>query len=148
MVNKIENIDEKPLLARKEVKAKVAFIGKATPSNDDVRKAIASELKVEEKVVVMKHIYTAFGSSEADVEAYVYNSKEELEKFEPRKKKKEEKKEEDAEGAAPAEAAKAEEAPKEKKKEEPKKEAAKPEEKKGEAKPKEKEEASKEEKKE
>jgi ribosomal protein S24E len=137
---KIEKTEEKPLLARKEVAGSIMFEEKATPSNDNVRKAIAAELKVDEKVVVVKHIYTAYGSSEAKVEAYVYNDEESLKKMEPvtkamklkveaAAKKAAEAAEAPAEGAKPAKEKK-EEAPKEKKKEEPKKEEAKPKEKK------------------
>lgn len=117
----IKKTEEKPLLARKEIEAHVMFEGKATPSNDEVAKAIASELKTDEKLVVVKHIYTAYGSSEADIEAYAYDTEEALKKIEPRKKKEEKK-----EGEAPAEEKagekkeekKKEEAPKEEKKEE------------------------------
>lgn len=119
---KIEKTEEKPLLARKEIAASIMFEGKATPSNDEVRKQIASGLKVDEKVVVVKHIYTSFGSSEAKVEAYVYNTEEDLKKIEPKVK---EAKKKAAEGAAPAEEAapapakEKKEAPAEKKEETP-----------------------------
>jgi ribosomal protein S24E len=127
MAFKLDKTEEKPLLARKEVAGKMTFEGKATPSNADVAKAIASELKTDEKLVVVKHIYTAFGSCEAEIQAYVYNTEEDLKKIEPKEKKKGEKKEGEGE-EAPAEAApaekpaeeKKEEAPKEEKKEEPK----------------------------
>ena len=106
---------ESPLLSRKEVKAEISF-DKATPSNDDVAKAIAEKLKCDAGLVVVKHIYTKYGETLAGVEAYVYESKEALESIEPKKKKKEEKKpgEAPAEAAAPAAPAPAE------KKEEPK----------------------------
>ena len=64
------------------------FEGNSTPSNDNVRKAIASELKADEKLVIVKHIYTSFGSSEASIEAYVYNTEEDLKRIEPKQKKK------------------------------------------------------------
>ena len=150
---KIETIKEMPLLARKEVEASMMFEKKATPSNNEVRKAIAAELKVDEKVVVVKHIYTEFGSSEAKVEAFAYKDEASLKKIEPvtkAMKQKEEaaaKKAEEAkaaeapaEGAAPApaeapkEEAKPAEAPKEEAKPEEKKEEAPAEEKKEEAK--------------
>jgi ribosomal protein S24E len=150
---KIEKTEEKPLLARKEVAGSIMFEEKATPSNDNVRKAIAAELKVDEKVVVVKHIYTAYGSSEAKVEAYVYNDEKSLKKMEPvtkamklkveaAAKKAAEAAEAPAEGAAPAEAKPAEEKKEEAKPEEKKKEAPK------EEKKEEKKEAPKEEKKE
>lgn len=129
MTIKIENKEEKPLLARKEISGSITFEGKATPSNEEVAKAVASELKVDEKTVVMKHIYTAFGSSEAKFEALVYDSEEEKKKYEPMTKAMKEaakKAEEDAkkaeEEAAAAKEAEAKAA--EEKKEEAKEEKA------------------------
>ena len=86
MAVKIEKTEEKPLLGRKEVSGKLTFQGKATPSNADVAKEIASELKTDEKLVVMKHIYTGFGTCEAEIEAYVYDTEEDLKKIEPKKR--------------------------------------------------------------
>jgi ribosomal protein S24E len=142
----IKNKKENPLLARIEVSGIVAFEG-ATPSNEQVAQSIASQLKVDASVVKMKKIYTTMGSREAEFLAFVYNSKEELDKIEPKPKKqleKEKKAAEDAKKAAeaPKEEAKPAEAKPEEKKEAPK------EEKKEEAKPEEKKEAPKEEKKE
>lgn len=118
MTIKINKVEEKPLLARKEISGHIMFEGKSTPSNENVRKAIASELKADEKLVIVKHIYTSFGSSEASIEAYVYNTEEDLKRIEPKQKKKEEKK--PAEGAAEAPAEKPAEKPGEPKKEEAK----------------------------
>ncbi len=114
----IKNTEEKPLLARKEIEGHMMFEGKSTPSNADVTKAIASELKTDEKLVVVKHIYTAFGSCEANISAYVYDTEEALKKFEPKNKKEEKK-----EGEAPAKEAKPAEKPAEAPKEEKKEEA-------------------------
>ena len=129
---KITSTEEKPMLARKIIKADLAFPEKSTPSNNDVASMIASELKVDGKTVVVKHIYTSFGSSDAKVEALVYDNEESLKKYEPvtkamklkveaaAKKAAEPAKEEPkAEEAKPAEAEKpAEEAKPEEKKEE------------------------------
>jgi len=144
---KITKTEEKPLLARKEIGGIVIFASAKTPSNDEMKKAIASELKVDEKTVLVKHIYTGFGTNEAEFEAYVYKTLEDMKRVEPVTKKMKEDAKKAAEAAAapaegekPAEAAKPTapaEAPKEEKKEEPKPEA----------KPEEKKEASKEEKK-
>jgi len=126
MAIKITNTEEKPLLARKEIKGEISFPEKATPSNNDIQSQIASEMKVDTKTVVVKHIYTSFGSCDAKVEAYVYNTVEDLKKIEPvtkaMKKKVEDaaKKAEEAKEAKAAEAEKpAEEAPKEEAKEAP-----------------------------
>jgi ribosomal protein S24E len=144
---KIEKTEEKPLVARKEVSGSLLFEGKATPSNAEVAKAIAAELKADEKTVLVKHIYTGFGKNEAEFEAYVYNSEEDLKKYEPvTKAMKEAAKKSEEAAKAEAEAPKEEkpaEAPAEQKKEE-----APAEEKKEEPKEEKKEEAPKEEKKE
>lgn len=130
---KISKSEEKPLLARKEVSGHMMFEGKATPSNGEVKKAIASELKADENNVVVKHIYTGFGSCEADVEAYVYNTAEDLKRIEPKTKKDREAGKKPAEGEEASAEGAAEAKPEEKKEEaaeKPAKEKAKPEEKK------------------
>jgi ribosomal protein S24E len=126
----IKQETESPLLSRKEIKAEVIF-EKATPSNDEVAKDIASKTKSSPELIVVKHIYTKFGETKADVEAYIYQSKEALEKIEPRKKVKAgEKKEGESDEAAPAKEApkpapKAEEKPAEEAKSAPKAEEKK-----------------------
>ena len=87
----VKSTDEQKLLSRKAVTALVVF-EKTTPSNADIKKQIAGALKVSEDVVAVKGIYTIFGHTKADVFAYVYESKEMLEKFEPKKRKKKKKK--------------------------------------------------------
>jgi len=118
---KIIEKKENPLLSRIKVLAEITF-QKATPSNDSVKKQIASEVKADENLVVVKNIYTQYGSTSAKVTALVYNSKEDLEKIEPKSKKEEKKPgEQPAEKAeATKEEAKPAEAPKEEKKEEAK----------------------------
>ena len=116
MAVKIISTEEKQLLERKEVKRSLSFIGKATPSNAEIRKDIASQLKAAENLVIVKHVYTKFGSGEASVEAYVYDSESSLKKFEPvtkhMKLKAEELAKKAAEAAKAAEEAKAAEAAK------------------------------------
>lgn len=80
---KIEKTEEKPLLARKEIAGSLLFEKKATPSNAEVAKAAAAGLKVDVKTVVVKHIYTGFGTNEAKFQAYVYNTEEDKKKYEP-----------------------------------------------------------------
>jgi len=135
MAVKITQKDEKPMTGRTEVKGTISFQDKATPSNDTVAKDIASQLKVDEKLVVVKHIYTSFGSAEASVEALVYKTEEDLKRFEPTtkamklkveaaaKKAAEAAKAAEEAKAAPAEEAKTEEPKAEEKKEEAEKPA-------------------------
>ncbi len=123
--------NEKILLSRTEVKATVSFTG-AVPSNEDIKKSIAAQLKSDAKLVVVRGIYPKFKDNTADVIAYHYISAEEMKKNEPKLGKKAAeklKKAEDAKAKAAEEAKKAEAAPAEKpaeeKKEEPAKEAPK-----------------------
>jgi len=144
----IKNKKENPLLSRIEVSGIVSFEG-ATPSNEQVCQAVASQLKADVSAVKMKNIYTGFGKHEAKFLAFVYKSKADLDKIEPKPKKQLEKEKKAAEAKKKAE--EEAKAPKPEAKPEEKKEApaeAKPEEKKPEAKPEEKKEAPKEEKKE
>jgi ribosomal protein S24E len=116
---------EQPMLSRIEITGKLTFEG-ATPSAADVKKKLSSELKVDENLIAVKNILTHFGSGNADLIAYAYLNKEDMEKIEPKPKKKEKP------GAKPAEAPKeapkgapkeeAKEAPAEKKEEAPKEE--------------------------
>ena len=109
---KIIEKKEQPMLSRIEVKGKLEFEG-ATPSADEVRKQLSSELKVDEKLIAVKNIFTHFGVRGADLTAYAYLNEEDMKKLEPKPKEKA--------GAKPA----AKEAPKEKPKEEKPKEAPK-----------------------
>ncbi len=78
---------QNPYLKRKEVQGKIIF-EKATPSNIDVTKKISEKLKASEELIVMKHIYTQFGSQKAKFLAYIYENKEMKDKIEPKKKEK------------------------------------------------------------
>lgn len=78
---------ENPYLFRKEVSGKVRFQG-ATPSYDQLKKELAGQLKVQEQTIAILHIYTKFGTTEADFAAHVYQSAEHLVKIEPKVKEK------------------------------------------------------------
>lgn len=125
----IKNKKDNPLLSRIEVSGIVSFDG-ATPSNEQVSRGIASQINADLSVVRMKHMHTGAGARKAEFLAFVYKSKEELDRIEPKPRKqleKEQKKAESAkkaaEAAKSAEAPKAE-APKEEAKHEEKKEGA------------------------
>lgn len=76
-----------PLLARKRVSLMASFDGK-TPSNDEVKKEIASLLKTKEELVAIRHIYQRYGQSNAKIIAHVYDKVEDLKAIEEIKKKK------------------------------------------------------------
>jgi ribosomal protein S24E len=80
---KITKEHDNVMLKRKEVEASVSF-SKSTPSNADVAKALATKMSASEDVVVVKQILGGFGSSSAAIKAYVYASKEQKDKWEPK----------------------------------------------------------------
>jgi len=128
MTFKIISQENEPLLSRIHVKAELIF-EHATPSNAEVKKQIASSMKKDESLVVIKKIATHYGEKMADVDAVVYENKEAKESIEPKTKHMRDAEKKAAEEAAkPKEEAPAEEA-KEEKKEEPAKEEVAPEEK-------------------
>ena len=138
----IKNKKENPLLSRIEVSGIVTFEG-ATPSNEQLTQSIASQMKTDASVVKMKKIRNTLGSHQASFTAFVYKSKEELDRIEPKPKKQLEKEQKKAEASKKAAEEPKAEAPKEAPKEEKKEEA--PAEKKEESTPEEKKEAPKEE---
>jgi len=87
---KITEEKEAILLSRREISANITFKG-ATPSKETIRKELASALKANEKLMIVKHVYSSFGSETAKVLVYQYASEEEMKKVEPKEKKKKEK---------------------------------------------------------
>jgi ribosomal protein S24E len=73
------------LVGRVEMKAHMKYNG-ATPSNVTVRKEVAQEFKADEKLVVVKHIYTSFGKQEAEISAFIYKNVKIRDEFEPKLK--------------------------------------------------------------
>ena len=107
----IKEKKEEPLLSRMEIVAESTF-DSAIPSEKEIKGQIASSLKVNEGVIVIKKINGGFGAKKANVLAYKYSDEKARDKIEP--KKKEKKKEGKQEGEeAPKEEKKAEEKPKE-----------------------------------
>ena len=64
---------EAPLLARKRVTLIAEFEG-ATPSRKDLLKEVAKKLKSDEKLTVIRHIYSKFGRQKAKVIVNVYEN--------------------------------------------------------------------------
>ena len=81
---------EEPLLSRTMLKATIDF-EKATPSYQEVTSLLATNLKTDEKLIAIRHIYNSFGAKKAEVIAYVYNDEAKKEFIEPKKKEKKEK---------------------------------------------------------
>ena len=71
----------KLLLPRKEVSVFVSFEG-ATPGRKQLRKSVADKVKAKEELVIVRHVYTKYGSKEAEVIAYVYDNEDALKALE------------------------------------------------------------------
>ena len=80
---------ESQFLNRTEVVYEVDHFQKPSPKNDDVRKSLASELKVDESLIDLKHVYSNFGSSKSKIIADIYKNKEDMQRFVKLKKQKE-----------------------------------------------------------
>ena len=131
-MNITEKKEEAPL-SRVRLTGEIAFES-VTPSYEEVRKKISSSLDCDEKLIVIKNIYTKFGMKKASLFAYVYKNEESMKKIEPKPKVKkakpgEEEKQEDkkeppkeTKGEKPVEEEKGESPKEEKKKEAEKKE--------------------------
>jgi len=86
----IKSRKQQELLGREIIVMEMHF-DKAAPSNDEAKKKVASEAKVDESLVVVKRINVAYGSTKADVEACIYKDAETLKKIEPKPKEKKKK---------------------------------------------------------
>ncbi len=69
----IDNQQENKLLERTEITATMFFEGK-TPARKDVQKAIATQTKTKESLIIIKKIDTHFGNSKAIITAYLYHN--------------------------------------------------------------------------
>jgi len=113
---KIINKKEDPLLARTKVESEIIF-EKGTPSREEITSKLGKDLGKDEKLIVVKGIYTKYGLKKATNLSYVYENEEALKKIEVEKKEKTGKKE--AKPEKP-EAKKEEQKPKEAKEEQKK----------------------------
>ena len=78
------------LMSRKEVTAKVTYTG-PTPKSAEIKKSLASKMSVDEKLIVIKHVYPVFGTGSAEVIAYAYKDEKALSDIEPKQKQKKDK---------------------------------------------------------
>ena len=90
---------ENKLLNRTEIEGTLSYNG-PTPSNATITKELATHFKTEENLVLIKHIYTIFGQTKAEIQAYLYKDRPTLEKVEFIKKKPKKKAEAAAEAPA------------------------------------------------
>lgn len=83
----IQHKEEKPLMHRTDVRARVAYEG-ATPTRQAIRDSVAHTLKAPVETLVIRQISTEFGKQAAIVTASVYKDAAALEQFEPKHMKK------------------------------------------------------------
>ena len=59
---------------------------KATPSESEIRSALAKSLGRDEKLIVVKRLYTGYGVRKAKNVSYAYENEEVMKSIEPRPK--------------------------------------------------------------
>ncbi|MFA6073718.1 MAG: hypothetical protein WC758_06385 [Candidatus Woesearchaeota archaeon] len=72
---------KKVLLPRKEVRMFVAFED-ATPNRKQLKKIVAEKTKSKEDMVIIRNVYTKYGSKEAEIVAFIYDNVEALNSLE------------------------------------------------------------------
>ena len=72
-----------PLLGRTRYTLKLEYEG-STPSRAKIQEQLAVKLKVDKEKVVIKHLYTRYGSKEAHIVAHVYDSVDHVKQLEPK----------------------------------------------------------------
>ena len=82
---KIISKKEEPLLSRTKVEAEVVF-EKATPSREEIKSKLATDLGKDGKLIVVKGIYTIRGLKKAKNISYVYENEDYLKRIEVEKK--------------------------------------------------------------
>ena len=78
---KIISKKEEPLLSRTKVEAEVVF-EKATPSREEIKSKLATDLGKDGKLIVVKGIYTIRGLKKAKNISYVYENEDYLKRIE------------------------------------------------------------------
>ncbi len=81
---KIISKKENPLLKRKEVQFTIQHSQGKTPQRMDVKRSIASELQVSEKLVFIKKMQTMTGTNTTHGEADAYESEAQARLIEPK----------------------------------------------------------------
>jgi len=83
-LNPIKEVESK-LLNRKRVVYEV-LSGDKTPSKDELKQNIAGGLKIDQKLIRVKHIYQRFGQRKSKAIVHIYKKEEDLKNTEKIKK--------------------------------------------------------------
>jgi len=79
---KIISKEKSKLIDRTELIIEFSHQGKPTPSETELKKELANELKTKEELIIIKLIDTKFGEGNSIISAHIYDSLEELKKLE------------------------------------------------------------------
>jgi len=71
---------ENPLLRRKEISGVIA--SDKNPSLEDAKTLLSEQLKSDKELIVIKKIKGKYGSNEFSLEAFIYNTKKDMEETE------------------------------------------------------------------
>ncbi|HJN56800.1 MAG: hypothetical protein QF436_03810 [Candidatus Woesearchaeota archaeon] len=104
---KIIQKKEEPLLSRTRADAEVSF-EKATPAEKEIKDSLVKALGKDEKLIVIRGIYTAYGLKKAKIISYAYENEDSLKRIEIAKKESKEKKPKEAKKETKQEAKKPE----------------------------------------
>jgi len=84
---KIIKQENSKLLPRIDIIAEVSHVDKRTPSSAEVREELSKTLKVDKDLILVDHVYSEFGAGVSKIIAYVYDSKENMERIIKKSKK-------------------------------------------------------------
>lgn len=93
---KILKQSEDRLLNRKIIEYEAEYSG-ATPKKEEIKRDIMKELKVDMELIIVKHIYPAYGERKGKVIVYVYDNADNLKRVERIKEAKADEGKKDAE---------------------------------------------------
>lgn len=74
------------LLPRIEITAEEEHNTKPTPSKSSIQEGLSKELKIDQDLIVIKHIYSGFGEGKSKIIAYAYKDKASLKRIEAQKR--------------------------------------------------------------
>ena len=78
---KIISEKELPLLSRKRIKLWYEGEG-STPSREEMVKEVAKKLKISKDKIIIKHVYSQFGTSKVKLIVHVYEDKDKIKTYE------------------------------------------------------------------
>ncbi len=79
---KILEKNKSKLIDRTEFLIEYPHTQKPTPTNNEIKKELAKELKTKEELIIIKNIITKFGEGTSTISAFAYDNLEELKKLE------------------------------------------------------------------